>query len=297
MMKRFSLTYGMLTLFFATLVSVAPLSAENKEVSLPVALEGNCAVCLFNGGAAVKGSEKFAVEYDGLRYLFPDTSTKNKFAENPERFAPVLNGDCTVCYKNGGHRPAGKVEHSLVHNNRLFLFPSEGVLKAFKENPEEFENVDLAYNGNCAICLKEGGAENPGTAEFTARYKGMRYQFPNTALLEKFKENPAQYAVVDETDTETEKPSNKSAKTVSIKGRSACAGCEFRVRPTLNPEELGLAVVVSDTEIYIIENAHKEYTQIYDDRFDSIKLAVKGKVLKKEGRYTWVKPEKITVAQ
>lgn len=293
-MSRVTVTFAMLTMCAVGLFSAFAAEAETKE--LPVALEGNCAVCLLDGGAVVKGTEKFAVEYDGQQYLFPDESTRKKFAKNPEKYAPVLNGDCTVCYQHGGSRPAGKVEYNLVHEGRLYLFPSEGTLQEFKDNPDKYKNVDLAFDGNCAICLKNGN-ESEGKPEFTARYKGMRYQFPNKALVKKFEENPALYAVADETEKEESTKPDTKGKTVSIEGRSACAGCEFKVRPTLNPEELGLAVVVSDSEIYIIENAHKSYSKIYDDRFDSLKLAVKGKVVKKEGRYTWVEPEVVKIAQ
>ncbi|MEZ6045511.1 MAG: hypothetical protein R3C11_08000 [Planctomycetaceae bacterium] len=296
-MKNLCIIAGLFAGLFLALPSLDISAKEKSEAELPVALEGNCAVCLLDGDAVVAGSEKFAVDFDGKRYLFPDASTKAKFEKDPAHYAPVLNGDCTVCFQNSGHRPAGKVEHRFVYQDRLYLFPSAAIMEKFTEDPAAFENADLAYDGNCAICLKEAGAENPGKAEFMALHNGMRYLFPNAALLTKFQENPAQYAVKDETkSTSTSKP-EKSAKTVSIKGRSACAGCEFKVRPTLNPEELGLAVVVSDTEIYIIEKAHDDYSQIYDDRFDSLKLAVTGKVLKKEGRYTWVQPEKVEVVQ
>ncbi|QDU81522.1 YHS domain protein [Polystyrenella longa] len=295
-MNRLFVTSGLMAAMAVAVLTVDAYSKEEKQAELPVALEGNCAVCLLDGDAVVKGTEKYTVEYDGQRYLFPDESTQQKFTKNPAKYAPVLNGDCTVCYEHGGHRPAGKVEHHVAYEGRLYLFPSEGVMKKFTDSPEDFVDADLAYDGNCAVCLIDGGAENPGKAEFTAHYKGMRYQFPNAALQKKFEESPAQYAVKDEAEAKTSS-TPKSGKTVSIEGRSACAGCEFKVRPTLNPEELGLAVVVSDTEIYIIEKAHESYSKIYDDRFDSVKLAVKGKVLKKEGRYTWIEPENVTVAQ
>ena len=130
-MSRVTVTFAMLIMCAVALSTASTFAEETKTEKLPVALEGNCAACLLDGGAVVPGTEKFAVEYDGQQYLFPDESTKKKFAENPEKYAPVLNGDCTVCYQHGGHRPAGKVEYSLVHEGRLYLFPSEGTLKEF----------------------------------------------------------------------------------------------------------------------------------------------------------------------
>lgn len=82
---------------------------------------------------------------------------------------------------------------------------------------------------------------------------------------------------------------------VRLVGRSGCAACEFGVTPLASPDELGLAVVGKDGSVTVIEDAHQNYPQIYEDRFQNKKLAVEGKILKTQGNISWLKPSSLTV--
>lgn len=279
------------------LVVASPVFAAEKSKAAPVALDGNCAVCLLKGGNLVPGSEEYSVEFDGKTYLFPSEKVKETFAESPEKFVPALNGDCIVCFVHGGARAAGSTEFHTIYENRIYLFPSQGTLDAFKEEPKEFASADLAYDGNCAVCLIDGGNKSPGKAEFTAIHDGFRYQFPNEELKKMFQKSPEKYAVKTEKAKETASTSSSDEKLVSIEGHSACAACEFKVRPTKDQDELGLAIVVSDDEIYVIEKAHENYEKIYDDRFSALKLAAKGKVIKKQGKFTWLDSAEVKIVK
>ena len=64
-------------------------------------------------------------------------------------------------------------------------------------------------------------------------------------------------------------------------GKSGCAGCDHGVSPIGAPDELGLAVNAADGKVYVVENAHKLFPKVYEERFAGLPLEVSGKVLKR----------------
>jgi hypothetical protein len=84
---------------------------------------------------------------------------------------------------------------------------------------------------------------------------------------------------------------------LTVTGKTACAGCEFGVTPVQSPDELGLAVTLGDGKVVIVEQAHKLYPNVYENRFTGQQVRVSGHVLQREGRFTWIVPTKLTVVQ
>ncbi len=293
---------------FLTLLMLAPWVVDAQEdlttAGPELALKGHCAVCLIEAKKWVKGTEEFEVEYDGHLYRFPSDKERSMFLANPGKYVPALHGDCTVCLANMGARMPGNLNIGRFYKGRVFFFPSENEAKLFAANPSEFANVDLALNGNCAVCLKMMGQNVSGKPEFTVHYEGFRYQFPSEKELEMFQANPTEFIA-------TESPSippmpdpsigpaaaigseNLKMMTVSIEGRAGCAGCEHGVSPIGTPSELGLAVNTEDGYVFVVEEAHRLFPKLYEDRFDGQTLRVTGTLLKKEGKYAWLKPAKV----
>ena len=89
------------------------------------ALDGKCPVCLFEMGKPVSGSKEIQATFDRLNFLFPDQKAQAMFKANPQKYAPVLAGDCVVCLVEMGVRMPGKAEFALKHQDRLYLFPSD----------------------------------------------------------------------------------------------------------------------------------------------------------------------------
>lgn len=89
------------------------------------------------------------------------------------------------------------------------------------------------------------------------------------------------------------KPSARD--TVTVVGRTGCAACEFGVKPIKARDTLGLAVVTDDGKIYVIEDAHRLYPNIYDTRFDGLKVVVTGKVIQRKGKFAWLEPVSLRV--
>lgn len=271
---RFSLALMITTMLFGA----AATANAAEESQLKVALDGNCAVCLVNAGKLVKGTNEFNSTYDGFTYLFPSARERDVFAANPEAYAPVLNGDCVVCVAKANVRMAGSTKHVAKHNGRIYLFPAADPKQMFEANPSEFENADTALDGNCAVCLTMAGKEVPGKAEFTARRNGWRYFFPSESERAAFLKSPEKFVV-------------------STTGKTDCAACTFGVHPLGTPSELGLAVKHGDSQVLVVEEAHKRYADVYGKRFEGLNVSVVGTPIKSEGRITWIRPTFLSVQQ
>ena len=275
----------------AFLSSIVMLSHAVEAKDAPVALDGNCAVCLVNSQKVVKGKPEFKVVYDGQTYLFPSEAVKQKFTDHPEKYVPALNGDCTVCFAHhDGFRNPGNVNHVSFYQGRVFLFPNDQIKSVFDKSPAEYADVDLACDGKCIVCKVDGGKDVPGKEKFTAIFKGMRYQFPSQAVMKKFQANPEQYVAKLKTASAS---TTDASQLVSITGTTGCAACEYGVHPKKDPEQLGLAVKTKDGKIYVIEGAHDSHPDLYKSRFQNLKIKVKGKQLESKDNIVWLDPQSI----
>ena len=300
--KSMKLTRLLMTTALLAAVALTGHLLEAKEAQktkqTPVALNGNCAVCLINGQKIVKGKAEHAVVYDGQTYLFPSEEVKKTFATNPEKYVPALNGDCTVCFAHhDGVRNPGTIEHVSFYQGRAFLFPNDNIKALFDKSPKQYADVDLACDGKCIVCKIEGGKDVPGKPEFTSIYKGMRYQFPSESVMQKFQANPEKYTAQKNDGTKTSSTTAAASQMVSIKGTTGCAACEYGVHPKKDPNELGLAVKSGDGTVYVIEGAHDSHPDLYKSRFQSLKISVKGKELARKGKFVWLEPQSIEKLQ
>jgi YHS domain-containing protein len=263
-----------------------------------IGLEGYCPVCIIEANKWAKGSPEHQATYDGVTYYFPEEAIKQKFLANPANYVPTLGGDCIVCYAKLGKRVPGSVNHSVRHENRLFLFPGEEQKQAFLSNPSEFANVDLALNGDCAVCLVHAEKRVAGKPEFAEIKDGFRYLFVSAREQAAFRKEPAAYVAP------TSMPAAKESKTsqrpagndsLTVLGKTTCAVCEHGVKTIQNPDEMGLAVNTDDGKVVIVEQAHKLYPKAYKNRYDGQQVRVSGHVIKQQGRFTWIEPTDLMV--
>jgi len=276
-----------------SLAVVLLVASEAKSAETPLALEGYCPVCIVEGNKWVKGNPEFSTTYDGKQYNFPSAKLRQTFLANPVKYVPALGGDCTVCFARSGERAPGNIRFSVRHKGRLYLFPNDEMRQTFKANPGQYENVDLAAGGNCVVCRMKADKRMPGKPEFTAVYKGMRYQFPSDTQRQMFLASPAKY--VKATSESQSSLESATSQEIVFSGTSNCAACEYGVHPIKASNTLGLAVEASDGTVYIVEDAHELYPKVYEDRFDNLKLQVRGKVIKTEGKFVWVESSDLKI--
>ncbi len=269
-----------------------PNASTSKSKQSSLALGGYCPVCVIEMKKWVRGNPEHQVTYDGKTYRFPGEKQKQTFLANPNKYVPALGGDCTVCYAKTGKRVPGNIRHAVFHDKRLFLFPGANEKKEFLANPKKYANVDLALNGDCAVCKADANKDVPGKPEFTAIHQGLRYQFPSDKQRNMFLANPAKYAVKPLVPKQL---ANAAAKLITVQGKSGCAGCDHGVHPIGAGKTLGLAVNAPDGKVYVVEDAHELYPNVYEKRFDELSLQVSGKVLKHDGKFTWIQPSELKV--
>lgn len=273
--------------------------SDKMMMKARVGLEGYCPVCIIDARKWEKGKEQISSTFDGVTYYFPTTGLKRKFDQSPERYVPVLNGDCIVCLEKAGKRVPGSVFHAVMHNQRLYLFPSDKEKKAFRSEPEAYASTDIAANGECIVCLVKAKKHVAGSTDHTVIHNGMRYLFPSDREAQMFRSNPDQFVAGEMKMMDGEKGMIKTSAPATseveiiVVGNSACAACEHGVSPLRDPEELGLALVGDDGQITVIEGAHKEYPELYKNRFKSMTLAATGVTLKQDGNVTWLKPSSL----
>ncbi len=164
-----------------------------KYADADVAMGGHCPVCLVKKDEVVRGKPEYSSIRDGLRYLFPGAEQKRMFDADPAAFTPAMGGNCTVCKVEVDKEVAGKAAHHVMHDGRLYLFPSQKQLDMFLANPGKYADADLAMDGYCAVCKVEKGKRVKGKEEFAVDYEGARYLFPGRKQRAMFLANPEKY--------------------------------------------------------------------------------------------------------
>jgi YHS domain-containing protein len=291
------LTGSLLALVFLASGSMRVVKADHMEQPR-IGLEGYCPVCVLDANKWAKGSPEHQATYDGVTYYFPEEAIKEKFLASPAKYVPALGGDCIVCYAKLGKRVPGSIHHTARYDNRLFLFPGAEQQQAFLSNPKEFANVDLALSGDCAVCQVHANKRVAGKPEFTEIKGGFRYQFVSAREQAAFRKDPAAYVEPASRPNAMESPTSlrpNAGRTVTVVGKTTCAGCEHGVTPIQNPEELGLAVNADDGRVVIVEHAHKLYRRAYENRYSGEQVRVSGRVIKQQGRFTWIEPTELMV--
>lgn len=262
----------------------------NKYSAADVALDRRCPVCLLDMKKLVTGKDEISSTYDGLRYFFPETPMMKLFDANPAKYVPALDGHCSICFKDAKKLMPGKSDFALIHRGRAYLQADASTQKKFMANPAAYENLDLANKGNCIVCEKMMAKQIPGTMEHVSVYKGKLYLFPEKKARDMFDADPAKYVALDAKGADA----SPAPKLLAVSGRTACAACEFGVRPLTDSGSLGLAVV-SSGKIFVVDRAEQLYPSLYADRFGGLNVELQGTVQRQDGNVVWIAPTSLNI--
>jgi hypothetical protein len=110
------------------LFGVLPALAQQSEVFTDggSAIRGYDPVAYFTENRPVKGSEKFAHSWKGASWRFASAANRDRFAADPERFAPRYGGWCAYGVA-GGYKASIDPEAWSIVDGRLYLNYSSGV--------------------------------------------------------------------------------------------------------------------------------------------------------------------------
>lgn len=178
--------------------SNSPLKASEP------AMGGYSPVSIRDAGQWILGDSKHQVEFDGEVYLIADEQQQALFLENPARYLPALGGDCVVTLVDDKLRVPGSVYFPAYYpsqeNGRLYLFATAEQKDAFKANPTNYADADLAWEGNCAVSQVDEGKTIAGLPDLVVWRHGKRYFFATRELQQKFLANPEAYIEPEETE-------------------------------------------------------------------------------------------------
>ena len=86
-----------------------------------VALKGYDPVSYFTDGKPEPGSKDFTFAFDDTTYWFKSAEHRDKFASDPEHYAPQFDGYCAVMLSRG-HKVEADPEAWAITNGKLYVF-------------------------------------------------------------------------------------------------------------------------------------------------------------------------------
>ncbi len=120
-------------------MAVALCGSASAQNAMPgggarVALKGYDPVAYFTDGKPEKGSKEFTFAFDDTTYWFKSAAHRDKFAANPEQYAPQFDGYCAIQLSRG-HKVEADPEAWTITNGKLYVFSlKKGVPKFRKES-------------------------------------------------------------------------------------------------------------------------------------------------------------------
>lgn len=97
------------------------IAADSLETKLQgVAIQGYDPVAYFTEGRAVRGKSNYFFTWNDARWLFANAEHRDRFAADPERYAPKFRGYCAYGMSMGKQVAADPQEWTIV-DGRLYL--------------------------------------------------------------------------------------------------------------------------------------------------------------------------------
>jgi YHS domain-containing protein len=113
------LAHRLVALTTLTLAAAAAFAGDFFETD-GVALHGYDPVAYFTQGKPEKGMAQYSYLYKGSRFLFASAANEQKFAANPEKYAPQFGGFCAYGTANG-IKVSTQPDAFAVVDGRLYL--------------------------------------------------------------------------------------------------------------------------------------------------------------------------------
>ena len=108
------------------------------------AIQGFDPVAYFTMERAVKGSEEFAHEWLGAKWLFVNAEHRELFAADPIKYAPQHGGYCAVGASSGGTYRADP-EAWRISDGKLYLFYSDDTASRFDPFSAATVETDVSW--------------------------------------------------------------------------------------------------------------------------------------------------------
>lgn len=146
-----------LTLLFtlgALLTSALAFALEPINTSLlsDVAVQGYDPVAYFVDGKPREGSRQHVHQWNGATWRFASAANRDRFAADPERYAPQYGGYCAWAVAQGYTAPIDSYAWKIVDGKLYLNYDKEVQAKWEKDIPRFIQQADT----NWPRLLKEG---------------------------------------------------------------------------------------------------------------------------------------------
>ncbi|MEH6450492.1 MAG: YHS domain-containing (seleno)protein [Oleispira sp.] len=111
------------------------------------------------GEDAVKGSDQYTHQWKGTTWKFSSKFNKQKFALNPEQYAPQYGGYCAFAVGSGrkGFTTDIRPNSWVIIDNKLYLNHNRSSFKLFMKKPEKrIAKADAHWPEVLTVCEKRG---------------------------------------------------------------------------------------------------------------------------------------------
>ncbi|WP_298545283.1 YHS domain-containing (seleno)protein [uncultured Aquimarina sp.] len=106
----------------ALTVLISTISFAQNVNTKSVALEGYDLVGYFTKNQAIQGSDKLAVEVDGIHYYFSSVENQQLFKANPTKYMPEMGGFCATAVATSNAKFPVDPETFQITDGKLYLF-------------------------------------------------------------------------------------------------------------------------------------------------------------------------------
>jgi YHS domain-containing protein len=123
--------------FVSTAMALAVAGSASAQHTMAssgprVALKGYDPVAYFTDGKPEKGSKEFIFAYDDTTYWFKSAAHRDKFAADPEHYAPQFDGYCAIQLSRG-RKVEADPEAWAITKGKLYVFSAKGGMPIFHE--------------------------------------------------------------------------------------------------------------------------------------------------------------------
>jgi YHS domain-containing protein len=112
------------------------LSETVSQTADGFAIEGYDAVAYQTAENAFRGSQQYEYAWKGAKWLFVSKENQERFASNPEKYAPQYGGYCAWSVSQGKVMKADPQEWKIV-DGKLYLIQSDMVKEVWEKSQPE----------------------------------------------------------------------------------------------------------------------------------------------------------------
>lgn len=112
-------------------------AAEEVNINDGYAVHGYDVVAYFTVGQATEGNDQFIAEYQGAQYRFASAENRDRFNEDPAKYAPQYGGFCAFG-TSVGRKFDGDPNAWRIVDGKLYLNLNKKVQARWLQDPEGY---------------------------------------------------------------------------------------------------------------------------------------------------------------